>query len=137
MYDTMTAMDGYKGRKAPNVSQYLANLNALPSAHDMATQQQEDFNIDDDLAQFTNTSFLDFDGDFLEPPLPEYDPSLEEKARSENAAANSKIGGKGLDFVNGMLHIAKYVDYIDSKSLRLNRILNRNQNATSKSMTHR
>lgn len=94
-------MDGYKGRKAPNVSQYLANLNALPSAHDVATQQQEDFNIDDDLAQFTNTSFLDFDGDFLEQPMPEYDTSLEEKARSENTAANGKIGGKGLDFVNG------------------------------------
>ena len=106
----MTAMDGYKGRKAPNVSQYLANLNALPSAHDLATQQQEDFSIDDELAQFTNTEFLDFDaGDFLDQARPEYDPSLEEKARRENAVANNKFGGKGMDFVNGMLrmlHIA-------------------------------
>ncbi len=100
-------MDGYKGRKAPNVSQYLANLNALPSAHDLATQQQEDFSIDDELAQFTNTEFLDFDaGDFLEQPMPEYDPSLKEKATRE-------ISGKGMDFVTGMLrmlHIA--LDFI-------------------------
>ena len=103
----MATMDGYKGRKAPNVSHYLANLNALPSAHDMATQQQEDFNIDDELAQFTNTEFLDFDaGDLLEQPMPEYDPSVEEKARRENTVANNEIGGKGMDFVTGMLHIA-------------------------------
>ena len=101
----MAAMDGYKGRKAPNVSQFLANLNALPSSHD--TQQQEAFSIDDELAQFTNTEFLDFDaGDFLEQPMPEYDPSLEEKARRENAAANNKFGGKGINFVNGMLRMS-------------------------------
>ncbi|KAL9065368.1 MAG: hypothetical protein Q9161_008271 [Pseudevernia consocians] len=98
----MATMDGYKGRKAPNVSHYLANLNALPSAHDMATQQQEDFNIDDELAQFTNTEFLDFDaGDLLEQPMPEYDPSVEEKARRENIIANNELGGKGMDFVTG------------------------------------
>ena len=100
----MAAMDGYKGRKAPNVAHYLANLNALPSAHEVATQQQEDFNIEAELAQFTNTEFLDFDAqEFLESPMPEYDPSLEEKARRENAAANNKIPGKGMDYVTGML----------------------------------
>lgn len=100
-------MHGYKGRKAPNVSHYLANLNPLPSAHDVAAQQQEDFNLDHDLAQFTNTDFLDFDADdFLEQPMPEYDPALEEKARRENAAANNQIGGKRMDFVTGKLDIA-------------------------------
>ncbi|CAF9926521.1 MAG: hypothetical protein ALECFALPRED_003461 [Alectoria fallacina] len=95
-------MDGYKARKAPNVSHYLANLNALPSANEVATQQQEDFNIEDELAQFTNTEFLDFDaGDFLEQPMSEYDPGLEDKARRENAAANNKVAGKGMDFVSG------------------------------------
>ena len=100
-------MDGYKARKAPNVSHYLANLNALPSANEVATQQQEDFNIEDELAQFTNTEFLDFDaGDFLEQPMSEYDPGLEDKARRENAAANNKVAGKGMDFVSGMSYIA-------------------------------
>lgn len=113
-------MDAYKGRKAPNVSHYLANLNALPSAHDVATQQQDDF--EDELAQFTNTEFLDFDaGDFLEQPMPEYDPSLEEKARRENAAANNKIGAKGMDFVTGML-IGRLTQYVHMSS-RINRRL--------------
>ena len=101
-------MDAYKGRKGPNVSHYLANLNALPSAHDVTTQQPDDFSIEDELAQFTNTEFLDFDtGDFMEQPMPEYDPTLEEKARREDAAANHKISGKSMDFVTGMLYIAK------------------------------
>ena len=96
------AMDGYKSRKTPNVSHFLANLNTLPSAHEVATQQQDDFNIEDELAQFTNTEFLDFDAGEL--PMPEYDPSLEEKARQEIAAANNKISGKGMDLVAGMCH---------------------------------
>ena len=93
-------MDGYKSRKAPNVSHFLANLNTLPSAHEVATQQQDDFNIEEELAQFTNTEFLDFDAGEL--PMPEYDPGLEEKARREIAAANNKISGKGMDLVAGM-----------------------------------
>ena len=72
----------------------------------MATQQQEDFSFDDELAQFTNAEFLDQDvGDYLEQPMPEYDPALEEKARRENAVANSEIGGRGIEFITGMLHI--------------------------------
>lgn len=107
----MAGIDGYKGRKGPNVSHYLANLNTLPSAHDVAAQQQEDFNIADELAQFTNTEFLDFDaGDFLEPSMSDYDPSLEEKARRENCAANNTIDGKGLDFVHGMWDNVKSSD---------------------------
>ena len=98
----MSTMDGYKARKTPNVSHFLANLNTLPSAHEAATQQQEDFNIDDELAQFTNTEFLDFDAGEL--PMPEYNTSLEENARREVAAANNKISGKGMDLVTGMFY---------------------------------
>ena len=95
-------MDGYKSRKAPNVSHFLANLNTLPSQHEVANQQQDDFNIEEELAQFTNTEFLDFDAGEL--PMPDYDPSLEEKARREIAAANNKISGKGMDLVAGMCY---------------------------------
>ena len=35
--------------------------------------------------------------------MPEYDPSLEEKARRDIAAANNKINGKGIEYVTGML----------------------------------
>ncbi|KAL8758495.1 MAG: hypothetical protein Q9184_003910 [Pyrenodesmia sp. 2 TL-2023] len=53
-------MTGYVGRKAPNVSRYLSNLNAIPLEHDIATQQPDDFDFND-LATFTNTEFFDFD----------------------------------------------------------------------------
>lgn len=105
----MAAMEGYKGRKAPNVSSYLANLNALPSAHDVATQhQQEDFSFEKELAQFTNAEFLDQDvGDYLEQrPMSEYGPALEEQARRDNAIANNEIAGRGMDFMAGMLNVA-------------------------------
>jgi hypothetical protein len=50
----------FNGRRAPNVSQYIANLNTIPSVADTAAQQ--DFgNFEDDLALFTNTQFFDFD----------------------------------------------------------------------------
>lgn len=42
------------------MSEYIANLNAIPSAQEMQSNQ-ENFNIDDDLAMFTNTQFFDFD----------------------------------------------------------------------------
>lgn len=83
-------MAGWQGRKGPNVSHYLANLNALPSAHDVV---DDNFNIDKELAQFTNTEFLDFDtGNFLEQSVPDYD--ADGKKNVDDA--------KGLDFVNGM-----------------------------------
>jgi len=43
------------------VSEYIANLNAIPSAQDLQNSSQDNFNIDDDLAMFTNTQFFDFD----------------------------------------------------------------------------
>ena len=99
----MPAMNGgYKSRKAPNVSHFLANLNALPSAHEVASQQQDDFNIEDELAQFTNTEFLDFDAGEI--PIPGFDPALEENARQEIAAADNNISGKSMDLVAGMCH---------------------------------
>lgn len=49
----------YNGRRAPNVSEYIAQLNSIPSAQDI--HSTDDFNLDDDLAIFTNTQFFDFD----------------------------------------------------------------------------
>ena len=62
-------MSTYNGRRAPNVSQYIANLNTIPSAADAANQQ--DFgNFDDDLTLFTNTQFFDFDMNEAVPNIP-------------------------------------------------------------------
>ncbi|RDL37980.1 Uncharacterized protein BP5553_05413 [Venustampulla echinocandica] len=49
----------YNGRRGPNVSEYIANLNAIPTAQDL--QNADNFNLDDELAMFTNTQFFDFD----------------------------------------------------------------------------
>ena len=87
-------MSAFNGRRAPNVSQYVANLNAIPSAQDVALQQQEGFSLEDDLAMFTNTEFFDFDlGDTaVAAPVA---PQLEET--------------KELDFLNGRSRLWSYV----------------------------
>jgi hypothetical protein len=49
----------YNGRRGPNVSEYIANLNAIPSAQELSAQ--DNLTFEDDLALFTNTHFYDFD----------------------------------------------------------------------------
>ncbi|KAH0556300.1 hypothetical protein GP486_005775, partial [Trichoglossum hirsutum] len=91
-------MSGFGGRRAPNVSQYIATLNTIPSAQDLASQQQDAFGLEDDLALFTNTQFFDFDlGE--NQALVDYDGEQEIRARRENAAAY-KHGLKELDLLN-------------------------------------
>ncbi|KAL8854765.1 MAG: hypothetical protein Q9221_000548 [Calogaya cf. arnoldii] len=54
-------MAGYSGRKGPNVSRYLSNLNAITSDQEPSAQQPENFDYTNDLAAFTNAEFFDFD----------------------------------------------------------------------------
>ncbi|KAL8637498.1 MAG: hypothetical protein Q9226_009115 [Calogaya cf. arnoldii] len=54
-------MAGYSGRKGPNFSQYLSNLNAITSDQEPSAQQPENFDYSNDLAAFTNAEFFDFD----------------------------------------------------------------------------
>lgn len=50
------------GRRAPNVSQYLHNLNTAPTAQELADQQHDlDLTAAGDLDFLTNTEFFDFD----------------------------------------------------------------------------
>ena len=95
-------MSGHNNaRKIPSVSQYLANLNAIPSAHDVATQE-ENFDIDEQLAQFTNVEFLDFDtgGDFLDHQITDFNSDHGARSRRQSAG-NTTADAKGMDFVNG------------------------------------
>lgn len=86
-------MSGYSPKRAPNVSQYVANLNTIPSAHDLGGQQHKQLAFDDDLAIFTNAEFFDFDlGETIEPVPVEYNPAQEERARRENAAGKPMHG---------------------------------------------
>ncbi|TAQ85925.1 hypothetical protein B7494_g5760 [Chlorociboria aeruginascens] len=63
----------YNGRRGPNVSEYIANLNAIPSAQDLQSQENFTTNLEDDLAMFTNTQFFDFDsGHDADPQLANY-----------------------------------------------------------------
>ncbi|KAL8696060.1 MAG: hypothetical protein Q9224_002994 [Gallowayella concinna] len=67
-------MAGYAGRKGPNVSQYLSNLNAIPSENDLATQSPEGFDFSNELSTFTNTKFLEYDqGPNIYHPSIDYD----------------------------------------------------------------
>ena len=89
-------MSGVNGR------QYIANLNAVPSSHDLALQQQESFNLDDELAKFTNTEFYDYDmAETVDATPMTYDAALEERARRENATAH-RHNPEGVDCLDGM-----------------------------------
>ena len=97
------------------MSQYVANLNTIPSAQDMASRNQDPLEIENDLALFTNTEFFDFDlsevPDLTEPV--DYDPAMEERARRQNASAYNRHlnssnantnnnSSKSVDFMDGM-----------------------------------
>ena len=91
-------MAGFSSSRRPpnNVSRYVADLNLIQPT-DALPQQDENFNIEDDLAVFTNAEFFDFDiGDVIDQQPIVYDPSQEERARRENAAHKSH--GKGVDY---------------------------------------
>ncbi|EOD44631.1 Basic-leucine zipper (bZIP) transcription factor [Neofusicoccum parvum] len=106
-------MSGFAGRRAPNVSQYIQDLNTVPTSQELQAQQQpaETFGgIDDDLSLFTNTEFFDFDlGTQIPqvsqaPSLDNFDPLAEERAQRRNAAtasygeAQPPQQGKNMDF---------------------------------------
>ncbi|KAL2785854.1 hypothetical protein BJX66DRAFT_49205 [Aspergillus keveii] len=86
-------MAEFNGRRAPNFSQYLDDLNAIPSAYDVAMQQQqqqqEAFNLDNELSLFTNTEFFDFDklGDLN---IPQFD-HVEENKQSANQSPDMEF----------------------------------------------
>lgn len=60
-------MANYNGRRGLNFSQYLENLNAIPTGMDV---QDEPFDIDAELALFTNTEFIDFENMATVRPAP-------------------------------------------------------------------
>ncbi|ORX98543.1 hypothetical protein BCR34DRAFT_150075 [Clohesyomyces aquaticus] len=51
-------MSGYNGRRGPNVSQYVAGLN-IPTAN--LDHLAEPLNLEEDLALFSNSDFIDWD----------------------------------------------------------------------------
>lgn len=95
-------MSGYNGRRAPNLSQFLEDLNTIPSPFEQAVQQQqqqqESFNLDEELAMFTNAEFLDFDN--LDMNIPLYDPE-DSQNHGDKAGVGKEQDVKYMDLLNG------------------------------------
>lgn len=95
-------MGTYNGRRGPNVSQYLRELNAIP-AHDPPAAD-EAFGMEDDLAMFTNTQFFDFDSgqntDYNAPPVkPD---ATETNQHADDLTTNGSVMGDfGIEFMPG------------------------------------
>lgn len=47
--------------RSPNVLDYIANLNTIPSAQEMKSNSPDNFNMKEDLAMFSNAQFFNFD----------------------------------------------------------------------------
>jgi hypothetical protein len=95
-------MSTYNGRRGPNVSHFLRDLNTV--GPDTA-QDDEAFKIEEDLAMFTNTQFFDFESgqntDFQAHPLKPA-PEVTVAPTSEEPEATSPIGDlTNLDFISG------------------------------------
>lgn len=106
-------MSSYGGRRAPNFAQYLEDLNTIPSPYDQAMQQQqqetESFNIDAELALFTNTEFLDF-GPFGDMTIPVGYTAVEEEeskaqGQTDVAEKQQEVNIDYMDLLNGMTAI--------------------------------
>ena len=95
----------YNGRRGPNVSEYIRDLNHVSPQH---RSIDENFNMDEDLALFTNTQFFDFDSgqntDFQAQPVkPDVDVTAS-TTPSEDVSAASVMGDMpNLDFMPGEL----------------------------------
>ncbi|KAE8358578.1 hypothetical protein BDV27DRAFT_137475 [Aspergillus caelatus] len=105
-------MTEYNGRRAPNFSQYLDDLNAIPSPYDQAVQQQQQqgsYNLDADLSLFTNAEFFDFDN-FGDLNLPGFD-SVESdnlKKKESNQATGHNSDMEFLDLLGGFGNMPEY-----------------------------
>ncbi|KAE8350113.1 hypothetical protein BDV28DRAFT_139768 [Aspergillus coremiiformis] len=102
-------MSEYHGRRAPNFSQYLDDLNAIPSPYDQALQQQQgSYNLDAELSLFTNAEFFDFDN-FGDLSLPGFDSVENDGLKKENnqpTGQNSDM--EFLDLLGGFDNMPDY-----------------------------
>lgn len=108
-------MSAFNGRRGPNVSQYLRELNTIPTH-----EADENFVMDDDLAMFTNTQFFDFDSgqntDFNAPPAK---PESADSRRSEDMASSSSVVDdfSQIDFISGDFNLGDFVSTYASPTI--------------------
>ena len=91
-------MANLAARRAPNVSQYLANLNVVRPDRDNSLSQDDATNFEDDLNLFTNAEFLDFpvDDNALEQSAFNY---YDERPRQANVPTKKEYPD-GMEMVN-------------------------------------
>lgn len=101
-------MSSFNNQRAPNVSEFIANLNAIPSSEDLAAQP--DYNFDADLAMFTNTTFFDFDLGQDADLQPQADLRFSEQTAQfgqqtvEPLATTPDMAKANMDFLQGKLY---------------------------------
>jgi hypothetical protein len=106
----------YNERRGPNVSEYVANLNAIPSAQDLQSSS-ENYNLDEELAMFTNTQFFDFDaGQDSDLHLGPFASSDEPSTAA--ATAPEKETAAPMDFLQGALAISVFCSVVTLLLLR-------------------
>jgi hypothetical protein len=98
----------YNGHRGPNVSEFIANLNAIPPAQELA---EPEFNFDADLAMFTNTTFFDFDlghNADLQPDMHfDMKPQQIENTQNNNAGTPVDFSKTNMDFLQ-----SQYTDFV-------------------------
>jgi hypothetical protein len=94
-------MSVYNARRAPNVSQYIDELNQISPTFDIVQQPgQDEFDFEGSLAMFTNAEFPDFDvGDTGIDSMP-FDPALEDQNAKDNTATTGNDGMTGFPLFN-------------------------------------
>lgn len=100
-------MSEFNGRRAPNFSQYLDDLNTVPSPYDQPPQQEQDlFDVDADLALFTNAEFFDFDS------VPSNAPAkFTEGQQASNDNSSSSQDVKYMEMLNGRFQPVEFLFY--------------------------
>lgn len=114
-------MSTYNGRRGPNASQYLRDLNTISPQDTTGADDNGNFNYGgDDLAIFTNTEFFDFDSgqnmDFQAQPVKNDASSTTSPANAEiPSSANSVMGDlTTMDYMTGKFFSSPPVLFVDS-----------------------
>jgi hypothetical protein len=84
---------------------YIGDLNAIPSAEDLAAQQLDNVNVEEDLSKYRIEEFFDMDmGESVTTNPVVFDSTLMDRTRRQHAKAPAQSQNDmnpGLNFMNG------------------------------------
>jgi hypothetical protein len=113
-------MSNYNGRRGPNVSQYLRDLNAI---NRQEPAPEEPFTMEEDLALFTNTQFFDFETgqntDYQAQPVKADAETSQSASPSEDMTPAQSVMGElsGLEFMPGEFSFQDFTNAYPSTPL--------------------